>query len=208
MFHHPPDHEICLQSLNALASPSVVGMSPLTPPLPVLKRLAEVMFLIKISPLPSSDPREIVVTAFESSKINWRMDMKQASDGYKFLLLSKGVILACGLGLSPSDAEADGFRSLVNCVLKSDYCIITRYSEKEVLRLFETADEAPSGAFRYDLLCDHKLLPRSLLPVCERCKNMGHVFHFCRMIASGMEKDAPSMISNQSLILSPDPVSS
>jgi hypothetical protein len=150
--------------------------------------------------------------AFRSSKTDFRMDMQGASNGFEFFLISEGIILSCGSGPTPSNAEADVFRSLLNCVLKSDYCMITpirtRYPEKEVLRLFETADEAPSGAFRYDLLCDHKLLPRSLLPVCEHCKTIGHTLHFCRMVSSEMEMEAASMISHQSLTASSNRVRS
>ena len=47
------------------------------------------------------------------------------------------------------------------------------------LGLYDSYASAPSGSFRYDQLCKEKILAKSQLPPCRKCRKLGHVSEFC-----------------------------
>ena len=140
-----------LQSLAALTSPAVVNQPPQTPAPPIVDLIAEIMFLVKISPLcPLSSSRQIVIEALDSSKARWRQEVNlTGSSDFEFALIVEDVVLAAMTAENPNDAERKTFQRIVKRILNSDYCRVA----DDKLWLYSSAADAPTGSFRYDLRC-------------------------------------------------------
>ena len=177
-----------LQSLAALTSPAVVNQPPQTPAPPIVDLIAEIMFLVKISPLPpsssSSSSRQIIVEALDSSKARWRQEVNlTGSSDFEFAVIVEDVVLAAMTADNPNDAERKTFQRIVKRILNSDYCRVA----DGILSLYSAAEDAPTGSFRYDLRCRKKLLPKTRVPVCESCSGRGHLKRFCILPAREAE---------------------
>ena len=166
-----------LQTLTAFTSPAVVKQSPKTPAPPLLNSVAEIMFLVKITPLsPTTEYQQILTESLDDARVNWRQDVNLNGSSFEFTIFIDDAVLAEATADNPIDAERKAFLRTVKRMLNSDYCYL---NEERRLTMYCTASDAPEGSFRYDLLCQEKRLPRNQVPVCESCHCRGHVKRYC-----------------------------
>ena len=86
--HHNDDTEIVvppLLSLTALTAPAVINQPPGTPAPRLIDVVAEVMFLVKISPSsPSADARTTLSDALDRSGETWRLEVNLTGSKIEF----------------------------------------------------------------------------------------------------------------------------
>ena len=188
--HHNDDMEIVvppLQSLMALTAPAVKNQPPLTPAPRVIDVAAEVMFLVKISPLsPSTDAKKILSDALDHSGEPWKLEFNMKGPKFEFRIIVADVVWAEAVADTPKEAERRAFQRTVSRILNSDYCLISEGK----LWLYCTADDAPGGSFRYDLRCREKRLPHDQVPICDSCTGRGHLRRFC-ILPEGVPEHQP-----------------
>ena len=103
-----------------------------------------------------------------------------SSSNHELLLMLEGVQISKGAAAIVEVAQTQAFQIFVERARESDYLLVDEGSSGvPSLRMFRSIVTAPSGAFRYDLLCKPRTRLSSELPVCEFCTAKGHIQHFC-----------------------------
>ena len=95
------------------------------------------------------------------------------------LLMVEGIQIAKGSATIVEVAQTQAFQIFVEKAREADYLLIEEGQLRSVLKMFRSTITAPSGAFRYDLLCKPRTKLSAELPVCEFCTQKGHIQHFC-----------------------------
>ena len=172
-----------LQVMEAFCDPAVKDGDPFTKPKAMVKKLAEIMFLIKISPYPSFRFKDIAIDAFKQEEVDYSFGMNALSNSsscYELCLMVSGIQMSKGSATIVEVAQTQAFQIFVEKARESDYLIIEEGGGTyPTLKMFRSIITAPSGAFRYDLLCGPRTKLSSELPVCEFCTVKGHIQHFC-----------------------------
>ena len=108
----------------------------------------------------------------------------------EYKLFIEGVIVGSRVDSSTREARDATLEFFVRKALSCDYLRIASdedvpsidrgYPRKNVkLQLFAGHEDAVKGAFRYDLLCAERFVLPDRIPVCEYCRESGHIDHFC-----------------------------